>query len=128
MNIPNYNKRIEVWCKNAVKIENELHQIEYSPGKVKTIWCSVTPQTGKLATMPAGTVLADTTTLIECRYKASKDIKDDMWFMYFENEEDRNAYLADQSLNVRHRLDINYILNPYLEDVKLQFFCTEKIE
>lgn len=127
MNTYNYNKRIEVWCKNATKTENELHQTEYSPGKVKTIWCSITPQTGRLATMPAGTVLADTTTLIKCRYKASRDITEDMWLMYFDNEVDRNKYLQDQSSKFGHRYDINYILNPYFENSELQFFCTEKV-
>ncbi len=107
-----FDKKIEVWSPKGQKVENKLGEVRYKPGKLKTIWAGIIPQTGSLIKQSnTDTLLANTTHKIIVRYNAGKDIKNDMWFIYKE-----------------HRFDINYVLNPYFRNETLEIFCTESIE
>ena len=108
MNPGELDKRIEVWGKTAIK--NELKETDYQDTKIKSIWASIIPQTGSMLKGQANTILTNTTHKIVCRYSSGKDIKNDMWIMF-----------------KGHRFDINYILNPYFKNEKLEIFCTEVI-
>lgn len=112
MNPGKLNKRIEIWSPKGEKIKNKLGEVSYQPGKLKSIWAEIIPQTGSLIKQSnADTLLANTTHKIKVRYNAGKDITDDMWLMH-----------------KGHRFDINYILNPYFANETLEIFCTESIE
>jgi len=112
LTVDKINKRIEVWSKDGIEVENELGEVSYKPSKLRTIWAGIIPQTGNLIKQSnADTLLANTTHKIIVRYNAGKDIKDDMWIIYKE-----------------HQFDINYILNPYFRNETLEIFCTESIE
>lgn len=100
------DKKIVVW--GNVETTNELNETDYTPGEIKNIWAQLIPQTGKLQTQQADTILANVTHKIKIRYAAGKDITQDMWFIY-----------------QGHRFDINYILNPYFGNEFLEFFCQE---
>lgn len=107
MKIGDLRHRIDIYGKT--KIENELGEVDYSFGKIKTIWASIVPQTAKLLTQQAETILSNTTHKIIIRY--DKDITQDMYIMF------RGK-----------RFDINYILNPYFKNESLEIFCSEVIE
>lgn len=100
------DKRIEVWGK--VEVLDEYLQTTYEDVKLKTIWAQIVPQTAKLQSQQAETILTDTTHKIIVRYAAGKDIKQDQWII----------------LNGR-RFDINFILNPYEANVSLEIFVSE---
>lgn len=104
-----YNKRIEIWGK--VSMINELLENDFENGKIKTIWSSIVPQTAKLQTQQADTIVSNTTHKITCRYSAAKDIKQDNWIVF-------NG----------KRFDINYILNPFEANVELEIFAENKVE
>ena len=125
------NRRIEVWGK--IPTENELGADDFLPGKIKTIWAGIIPQTGKLQNQSnTNTVVSNTTHKIKVRFNSGKDIKNDNWIMYFENKADSDTYAEacakNQDAKVGHRFDINYILDPFLAHETLELFCTEKIE
>jgi SPP1 family predicted phage head-tail adaptor len=103
------NRRIDIFG-NSV-ISNELGETDFSAGKIKTIWAAVIPQTGKLQTQEANTILSNVTHKIIVRYEAAKDITQDMFIMY-----------------QGHRLNIKYILNPFFANVTIEIFCEEVIE
>lgn len=103
------NKRIEVWGK--IKTKNEIGEVDYSEGKIKTIWAALIPQTGNMQKGQVETILSNTTHKIIVRYGSGKDITQDMWLMY-----------------KGHRFDINYIINPYFQNETFEIFCNEKIE
>lgn len=131
MNPGELNRRIEVWGK--IPTENELGADDFLPGKIKTIWAKIVPQTGKLQSQSnANTLVANTSHKIIIRYGSGKDIKNDNWLMYFENKVDSDTYaesaIKNQNSKVGHRFDINYILDPFYNHETLELFCTEKIE
>lgn len=101
--------RIDVYGK--IKTTNELGEVTYADGKIKTIWAQIIPQTGSLQKQQADTILSNVTHKIIVRYSAGKDITQDMYIMFG-----------------THRFDIKYILNPYFSNESLEIFCEEKIE
>lgn len=109
MNIEELRHRIDVY--GNIQIENELGEIDYSPSKIKTIWASIVPQTGKLQVQQVNTILSNVTHKIIVRYGAGKDITQDMYIIFR-----------------GHRFDIKYILNPYFKNESLELFCEEVIE
>ena len=92
------DKRIELW--GPVEFENERKETDYKDTLIKTIWAQIIPQTGKMRTHQADSILADVTHKIKVRYGSGKDIKEDMWFMY-----------------QGHRFDINYILEIFCQEI-----------
>lgn len=72
--------RVEVWGKQD--IQNELLETDYKPGKIKTIWAEIIPQTGNMQRAQADTILTTCTHKVKIRYNTGKDITPDMWFMY----------------------------------------------
>lgn len=102
------DKKIEIW--GNVETTNELDEKDYIPGKIKTIWAEVIPQTGSLQRQQADTILSNVTQKVRVRYGAGKDITQDMWFIF-----------------KGHRFDIKYILNPYFSNEFLEIFCEEII-
>jgi len=102
------DKKIEIW--GNVPIKNELEEDDVEPGKIKTIWSALIPQTGSLQKQQANTKLSNVTHKVKVRYVSGKDITEDMWFIF-----------------KGHRLDIKYILNPYFSNEFLEIFCEEII-
>lgn len=100
---------IDVYGK--IEYKNELGETDYKYEKVSRIWCEIIPQTGKLQTQTANTILADVSHKIIVRYGAGKDITNDMYFIFG-----------------GHRFDIKYILNPYFKNEWLEIFCSEVLE
>lgn len=103
------DKKIEIWSNN-VKFENEVGESDYGPGRIKSIWSEIIPQTGSLQKQQANTILSNVTHKIKTRYASGKDITQDMWFIY-----------------KGHRFDIKYILNPFFSNDYLEIFCEEII-
>lgn len=103
------DKKIAVW--GNIITENVLGENDKTPQLVKSIWAAIVPQTGKLQTQQANTILSNVTHKIKVRYASGKDITQDMWLIYKD-----------------HRFDIKYILNPYFNNEFLEIFCEEVIE
>lgn len=106
MNIGDLRHRIEIYGKT--KIENELGETDFTFGKIKTIWAAIIPQTSKMQSGQANTILSNTTHKIIVRY--DKGITQDMYIMF-----------------KGKRFDINYILNPYFKNETLEIFCSEVV-
>lgn len=109
MNKTKYDKRIEIWGK--VEFENELKEVDYKDGYIKTIWASIVPQTGSLQKTQAETILTNTTHKIIVRYGSGKEIKENNFIMFR-----------------KKRYDIKFILNPYFKDEKLEIFTEQVLE
>lgn len=107
MNIGDLRHRIEIYGKT--QIENELGETDFTFGKIKTIWAAIIPQTSKMQSGQANTILSNTTHKIIVRY--DKGITQDMYIMF-----------------KGKRFDINYILNPYFKNETLEIFCSEVVE
>lgn len=111
------NKRVDIYKKaqpedsEGKKQLNELGEVYYTDSKLKTIWASIVPQTGKLQIQQANTILSNVTHKIIVRYESGKDITQDMYIMYG-----------------THRFDISYILDPYYKHETLELFAQEVIE
>lgn len=108
MNPSKLRHRIDIYGK--VKFTNEQGKTAYRDGKINTIWAEIIPQTGKLQTQQADTILANVTHKIVVRYEAGKDILNNMHILYR-----------------GHRFDIKYILNPYFKNETLEIFAEEVI-
>lgn len=109
MKIMSLRSRIDIY--GNIEVKNELEEITLNSEKIKTIWAEIIPQTGKLQTQQANTILSNVTHKIIVRYEAAKDVTQDMHII-FKN----------------HRFDIKYILNPYFKNEFLEIFCEEVIE
>lgn len=97
-------RKIELWGNRKSSEPNRLGQYEIVPQQIKSIWAAVIPQTGSLLQgRAADTTLARTTHKVIIRY--DKNVSEDMWFVI-----DNNRY------------DILYILNPYLNNERLEVF------
>ncbi len=103
---PVLDKRIEIWG-NTKKL-NELNQTEYKGAKIKTVWASIIPQTGRLLNAPADTLLSNVTHKIIIRYSAMPEITPSMWFIY-----------------KGKRFDIDFILNPYEQNKYFEIFTKQ---
>lgn len=102
-----YNRRIEIWGKE--QYQNEFFETDYRDAKLKTIWAGIIPQTGKLQTQQAETVLSNTSHKIVVRYSAGKSVKEDNWIIF-----------------KGQRYNILYLLNPFESDEEIEIFC-EKV-
>jgi SPP1 family predicted phage head-tail adaptor len=109
MNPGRLNRRIEIWARQEET--NEMNETDYVYSKKNTIWAAIIPQTGKLQSAPADTILSNTTHKIIVRYNAGKNITQSMYIVF-----------------KGHKFDIKYILNPYYENEYLEVFCEEVIE
>lgn len=101
--------RIEIWENKRTK--NELGETTYEWKKINKIWASVVPQTGKMQSQQAETILTNVTHKIIIRYSAEPNITKDM-----------------QIFHRDHQYEIEYILNPYERDETLEIFCKEELE
>lgn len=109
MRINGLRHRVDIW--GNIPLENELGEMDFTPGKIKTIWAEIIPQTGNLQRQQADTILSNVTHKIIIRYESGKDITQDMWIIF------RGK-----------RFDIEFILNPYFKNESLELFCREVIE
>ncbi len=109
MNPADLRHRIEIH--GNIKGTNELGEVSYSFGKIKTIWAAIIPQTGTLQKQQADTILTNVTHKIIVRYSTGKDITKNMQ-IYFKG----------------HRFEVKYILNPYFRNETLEIFCQELME
>lgn len=102
--------RIDVYGK--VKYTNEQGRTAYKDGKIlERVPAEIIPQTGKLQSQQANTILANVTHKVIVRYHAGKNITNDMHIMYR-----------------GHRFDIRFILNPYFTDESLEIYVEEIVE
>lgn len=97
--------RLEIWRTETSTKKNRLGQYPKVDTKIMTIWGAILPQTGGLLNgRPADTSLTRTTHKIVCRY--NDKIKSSDWIIY-------NGT----------RYDILYIMDPYLNNERLEIFC-----
>lgn len=109
INSGDLRNRIDIWAN--VPYTNELGETSYRFEKIKSVWASVVPQTGKLQNQQAETILTNVTHKIIIRYSAGKDITKDMQIRFKD-----------------HRFEIRYILNPYFRNETLEIFCQEVLD
>jgi SPP1 family predicted phage head-tail adaptor len=109
VNSGDLRNKIDIYANT--KIVNALGETSYKFEKVKSIWSSVIPQTGKLQNQQAETILTNVTHKIIVRYSAGKDITKDMKILFR-----------------GHRFEILYILNPYFKNEVIEIFCQELID
>lgn len=109
INSGDLRNRIEIW--GNVEFTNELGETSYRFKKIKSIWASIVPQTGKLQNQQAETILTNVTHKIIIRYSAGKDITKDMQIHFKERQ-----------------FEINYNLNPYERNETIEIFCQELLE
>lgn len=99
------NKRIEIWHRRPSETIDRLGQHPQVDEKYCSVWAGIIPQTGGLLRGRVADVqLARTTHKIVIRYRP--DITEDMWIMH-----DGTRY------------DILYVMNPYLNNERLEIFC-----
>lgn len=97
--------RLEVWAIETAKEKNKLGQYPKQDKKQFEVYGAILPQTGGLLNnRPADTVLTRTTHKIVCRY--NKNITSANWFVY-------NGT----------RYNILYILDPYMNNERLECYC-----
>lgn len=109
MNPGKLRHRIDVYGNQ--KYINELGEASYRFEKIKSLWASIMPQTGKLQNQQADTILTNVTHKIIVRYSAGKEITKDMQISFR-----------------GHHFEIKYILNPYFRNETLEIFCEELID
>jgi len=97
-------KKVEVW--GQVAITNELHEKDFEPGMLRTVYLEMIPMTGTQTSQAGNTKVSGTTHKLKGRYLSCKSIKEDMWFI-------RNGV----------QYDIKFILNPFEANKELEFFC-----
>lgn len=115
VNTGKLRNRVKVYGK--VEGTNELKHTVYNDALITSVWANVIPQTGKLQSQQANTILTNVTHKIEVRY--NKVIMDAY--------QDENV---KSSLHIKfrgHRFDVKYILNPYFKNETLEIFCEEVI-
>lgn len=101
--------RIDIF--GNVKYENELGEESYKFMKIMDLWAAVIPQTGKMQSQQAETILTNVTHKVVVRYTAGQTITKDMQIMFR-----------------GHRFEIKYILNPYFRNEILELFCQELMD
>jgi SPP1 family predicted phage head-tail adaptor len=107
MDVGKLRHKIDLW--GMTEIENELLEIDFKEGKIKSIHAEIIPQTGSLSNRQGvDTILTNVTHKIIVRYNSGKDITESMWFIYR-----------------GHRFNIRFILNPYFSNEQLEIFCEE---
>lgn len=101
--------RLEVWGSVTSDTKNRLGQYPKEDKKLFTVWGAILPQTGGLLNgRPADTILTRVTHKIIVRY--TDKIKSSNWIIY-----------------KGHRYDINYIIDPYLNNERLELYVEEII-
>ncbi len=106
MNPGRLNKKVEVWGKKDGT--NSLNQNTQEDEFIKKVWAEIIPQTGRLMTQPAETILSNVTHKIIMRYSAYPGLKDEMFIEY-------NG----------KRFDIDFILNPYEKNEYFEIFAKQ---
>ncbi|MBE6043545.1 MAG: head-tail adaptor protein [Clostridium thermopalmarium] len=74
------NCRVDVYGKTEV--ENELGEVDYSYGKIKSIWAEITPGNGAIKNSKNNTIYADISHKFVIRTNAIPNLSNDMYFMY----------------------------------------------
>lgn len=74
------NCRIDVY--GEVPVENELEEMDYDYGKIKSIWAEITPQGGSIKPSEGNTQYADISHKIVIRANSIPDLTNDMYFMF----------------------------------------------
>ena len=103
------NVKVDVYAK--IEYTNALNEKAHKYDKFFSTWAQVIPQTGKLQSQAADTILANVSHKIKVRYAVGKNISEDMYIMA------RGK-----------RFNIKYILNPYYSNEWLEIFCEQVIE
>lgn len=99
--------RLEVWRNTTSDTKNRLGQFAKIDVKVMSVYGAILPQTGGLLNnRPADTLLTRVTHKIVVRY--TDKIKSSDWILY-----------------KGHRYDIIYILDPYMNNERLELYCEE---
>ena len=99
--------RLEIWRTTTSEVKNRLGQYPKIDVKIMSVYGAVLPQTGGLLNnRPAGTLLTRVTHKIVVRY--TDKIKSSDFIMY-----------------KGHRYDIIYILDPYMNNERLEIYVEE---
>lgn len=72
--------RIDVYGKT--EIENELGELDYTYGKIKSIWAEIMPTGGSTKNTEGNILQAQTSHRITIRANAVKELTNDMYFEY----------------------------------------------
>lgn len=113
LNSGTFRSRIDIYGNK--KYENELGEENFKFDKIKSIWAAIIPQTAKLQSQQAETILTNVTHKIIVRYSAVKSIVG----------EDINQ-LKDMEIRYKnHRFKVKYTLNPYFNNETLEIFVEE---
>lgn len=108
--------RVDVYGKT--KSTNELNETVYVDGILFSVWAEVVPQTGKLQSQQADTILTNVTHKIITRY--DRTIEE----AYHSGEQRKSSLFIKYR---GHRFNVKYILNPYFKNETLEIFCEEVI-
>lgn len=118
VNSGDLRNRIDIYAN--VPYTNELGEMSYRFEKIKSVWASIVPQTGKLQNQQAETILTNVTHKIIVRYGAIKSILGD--------DENLNK-LKDMQIHFRgHVFEVKYPLNPYFRNETVELFVEEKLD
>lgn len=74
------NCKVDVYGKKQV--ENELGELDYDYGKIKTVWAEIIPQGGNVKSLAGDVSYAQISHKITVRAKSITDLANDMYFMY----------------------------------------------
>ena len=98
--------RIGLW--GRVETLNELEEVDYTDGLIKTVYCAIVPQYGTQSKSDAETKQALVTHKVILRYLTGKALDTSNWFIY-------NG----------KKFDIKYSSNPYETNEVIYFYCEE---
>lgn len=101
------NKAAEVWYFEEIK--NSLGDTIRREKFLKKIHAEIITQTGKMVTLPAGTLLSDVNVKIRTRYENGRNITQDMLIKF-----------------KGRTFDIKYIANIHEENEWTEIYCSER--
>lgn len=91
-----------------IQIKNELDEIDFGYGKIKSIWAEVTPQSGRNIVGNGNTIYAEISHKFTIRSNALKEISNDMYFIFKGQRYDIKYY--NPNYKYRDRIDVFCIL------------------
>ena len=101
--------RVDLFGK--IQGKNELGEIDFTYGKINTLWAEITPQNGSQTKGQANTLFSEISHRFVIRSNAVKYLENDMYFIY-----------------KNQRYDIKYYNPNYKYSDNLEVFCSLLIE
>lgn len=103
------NCRIDVYGK--IEIENELNEVDYNYGKIKSVWAEIVPGTGSVKSSEGNTTYIDVSHKFVVRSNSIKDLANDMYLIF-----------------KGQRYDIKYFNPNYKYRDSIEIFCSLVVE